>query len=52
MDEIIVGIIVAVAIAYTVKSIVISCGKKRSCGCDGCGGCSSKGICPLPEKQG
>ncbi len=52
MDEILVGVIVAVAIAYTVKSVVISCGKKSSCGCGGCSGCSSKGTCNPPEKHG
>lgn len=52
MDEIIVGIIVAIAVFYTIKSVVDSCGKKSSCGCGGCGGCSSKGKCIPPEKHG
>ncbi len=54
MDEIIVWIIIAIAIAYTVKSVVASFGKKSSggcAGCAGCEGCSSKGDC-TPEPPG
>jgi len=50
MDEIIVWVIIAIAVAYTVKSVVASLGKKGSDGCGccaGCGGCSSRGDCTL-----
>lgn len=39
MDEIIVWTIIAIAVAYTVKSIVGSLGKKGSGNCGGCAGC-------------
>lgn len=54
MDEVIVWIIIAIAVAYTVKSVVASLGKKGSNGCSGCAGCgecSLKGDC-TPEHLG
>jgi hypothetical protein len=54
MDEIIVWVIVAIAVAYTVKSVVASLGKKGSDGCGGCagcGGCSQRGDCTLEQSD-
>ncbi|MBC2703424.1 FeoB-associated Cys-rich membrane protein [Desulfobacula sp.] len=46
MDEIIVGIIVAGAVAFTIKSFINTYQGKKSCDCGtGCS-CASKKSCP------
>ncbi|WP_300461881.1 FeoB-associated Cys-rich membrane protein [Desulfobacula sp.] len=46
MDEIIVGIIVAGAIIFTVKNAVNTYQGKRSCDCGSGCSCASKDSCP------
>ncbi|NOX33191.1 MAG: FeoB-associated Cys-rich membrane protein [Deltaproteobacteria bacterium] len=51
MDKIIVGIIIAGAVIFTIKSFINTYKGKKSCNCsDGCA-CSSEKKCPSDSKD-